>query len=177
MHVILDLDGVCADFVSSAFNLFRREYRPGDYPANVWDIANVLRVPESDFWGTIDREPNFWVNIRPYPWLPQLIEVIGDNPVTVATTPRGIDCMRQKLAWMAEHLPPRYCGSVYFGSEKWLLASEGTLLIDDNRENIKAFREHGGEAVLFLQPWNIGESEWWDGWPLETINTYIQTFL
>lgn len=40
------------------------------------------------------------------------------------------------------------------GEHKHLFAKRGSLLIDDNEAAVRKFREHGGSAILFPQPWN-----------------------
>ena len=40
------------------------------------------------------------------------------------------------------------------GTQKYLLAKPDVVLIDDQHKNIDLFREHGGQAILFPQPWN-----------------------
>jgi hypothetical protein len=40
------------------------------------------------------------------------------------------------------------------GPSKHLLAKPDVALIDDRHGNVRSFREHGGRAVLFPQPWN-----------------------
>jgi 5'(3')-deoxyribonucleotidase len=47
---------------------------------------------------------------------------------------------------------------VVFTSHKELLADDDSCLIDDDEKNIKAFREAGGNALLFPQPWNGHET-------------------
>jgi hypothetical protein len=37
---------------------------------------------------------------------------------------------------------------------KYIAADGETLLIDDNFDNITAFRAHGGQGLLVPKPWN-----------------------
>ena len=41
------------------------------------------------------------------------------------------------------------------GPPKWICARPDQLLIDDNDGNVESFRERGGQAILFPQPWNL----------------------
>jgi len=46
-----------------------------------------------------------------------------------------------------------------FSWHKEKLAAPCRLLIDDRSENVKAFRDAGGSAILVPRPWNDGSRE------------------
>src|SRR5262245_14576083 len=109
-HVLIDMDGVIADFFSAALSLW--DYDPANYPAEEWEIASVLGIPESDFWGRINATENFWFNIKPYQWMPELIGILEarcGSGWTIATSPSmDPQCLSQKAAWLQKYIHPRF---------------------------------------------------------------------
>lgn len=153
-HILLDMDGVIADFLSATLKLF--DFPIDRYPANEWDIEKVLGISVSDMWGTIDRNPSFWRDLKPYPWKDALIGFLNDLeiPWSICTSPaRNPQCAAQKVEWMREHISPNFT-DYQIGKAKYLLANPRHLLIDDSNANCATFIAHGGEAVLFPQRWN-----------------------
>ncbi len=162
-HILVDMDGVLADFLSASLSLW--DFDPKDYPANTWEIADVLGISMSDFWGTIDKVPTLWRDLKPYPWVGELIALLNDSGVpwsTLTTPSRNPLCAAQKIEWMREHIEPNFTNYM-IGKQKYLMASPGHLLIDDYDKNVDSFREHGGQAILFPQRWNSAHRIS-DGW-------------
>lgn len=153
-HILIDLDGVLADFVTAALDV---QGLP-NVVVDRWEMHECCGLTASDFWGTIDRQGyEFWANIDPYPWKDELLALLPTT-FTVSTTPsRHPNCAAGKTAWMHQHFRGTN-GKVFrdylIGEHKHLLAAPGRVLIDDSDKNCVKFCEHGGEAILFPQPWN-----------------------
>ena len=49
---------------------------------------------------------------------------------------------------------PQRRNDYQIGPRKELNAKSGAILIDDSDDNIRKYREAGGTAILFPQPWN-----------------------
>lgn len=153
-HILLDMDGVISDFFSPAAKLVGVDVI--NYPCNQWEIADVAGISVSEFWGTIDREPGFWRNIKPYPWKDALIGFLQDLeiPWSICSTPaRDPQCCAQKIEWLREHVAPNFTDFTFTKSKR-LLANTHHLLIDDNANNVDSFVAAGGHAVLFPAIWN-----------------------
>lgn len=155
-HILVDMDGVLCDFFGAALSLWG--FDSANYPAQEWEIANVLGISVSDFWGTIDKVPDFWRNIQPYPWTADLIEFLdgtGARWKVLTHAWRDPQCAAQKVEWLQKNICRDFDRFSLDGScDKYLLAGPGRLLIDDSDKNVSSFIAHGGSAVLFPQRWN-----------------------
>jgi hypothetical protein len=154
-HILIDLDGVLCDFVRGALELHGGLDRLPDWPPGRRDIHAVLGISKSQFWGRIDETDGFWEGLAPYPWKDALLtESRRYAPFSIATSPAfHHGCATQKVAWMRRHLRRDFTDFL-IGSQKWLMARPGSVLIDDSDRNVDEFRAHGGHAILFPQPWN-----------------------
>ena len=155
-HIFVDLDGVLADFVSAALTLHGRSDLLDSWPAGERDMAKGLGISSSKFWAEIDRAgAEFWASLEPYPWTFDFLDQLQSiAPITIATSPSNDPgCLAGKLQWMQRHLG-RSFRDFLIGPSKHLLAKPDVALIDDRGGNVRDFREHGGRAVLFPQPWN-----------------------
>ena len=80
-------------------------------------------------------------------------------PVTIASSPSyDPACLAGKIRWLQKHFGRRF-RDFMIGPRKHLLARPDTALVDDSDRNIRDFREHGGQGVLFPQPWNSGHDQ------------------
>ncbi|MEQ9070708.1 MAG: hypothetical protein RLO18_28485, partial [Gimesia chilikensis] len=98
----------------------------------------------------------FWAEFPPYPWLNELLTLLRETaPFTISTSPsRSAACASAKVEWLREHFQEPLYMDFMIGTQKYLLAKPDVVLIDDQHKNIDQFREHGGQAILFPQPWN-----------------------
>lgn len=83
-----------------------------------------------------------------------VVKKVGVKNMCFLSSPcRTIGCMDGKKRWLLDHYQ-HLAGQVLFGNKKEFCANPEHLLIDDYDENIKKFREAGGQAILFPRPWN-----------------------
>jgi 5'(3')-deoxyribonucleotidase len=154
-QIFIDLDGVLADFISAAFEAHGSRYDEETYPKLQWSIATVLGITEDEFWAKIDAtEPNFWPNIKPYPWLKQLVyecHCAGAKPIFLSAPSLHPSCHYGKRQWMDKHLAGY---EMVLCKSKHYMAAPGRVLIDDNDGNVEKWRANGGIGILFPQPWN-----------------------
>lgn len=152
-HIMLDLDGVLADFVGGCEKLFSSDLKELD----IWDIPKYIHMSPSAFWKTIQEEKYFWAELKPYPWARDVVnnclEFTGGN-VSIVTNPAlDPNCAGQKIWWI-NHYYPGLAREFFIGPQKHLLAKPNHILIDDSEFNCKKFKEYGGKAILFPQKWN-----------------------
>lgn len=155
-HILLDMDGVLVDFSGAACALHGK---PGTEILS-WDMWNYLGLEtEDDFWGKIDAVGvDFWTGLNKYPWFDQLFALLSGYPWTIATTPsKDPTSAYGKRVWLGQQFGRDFTNYM-LGKQKHLLAKPGVLLIDDSDKNIRLFREAGGKAILFPQPWNHNRS-------------------
>ena len=172
---LLDVDGVLANFVQGMIDSHSLSISHDEYIT--WDMHRTLGLSDEAFWYPANcRE--WWASLPLYPdahKLHAMLEVRGN--VIFATSPnRSADCPSGKVDWL------RVRG--FLGSEstnyvisphKQLMAASGAILIDDSKTNVDKYRESGGTALLYPQPWNSVLSE--DCNELERLETQIDVLL
>ncbi len=152
--IILDCDGVLADFVTGALRVHGSELTPEDITR--YDMAEVMGISGAEFWKPINAGgPEFWRNLDPYPWFDQLFDGLRSlGRVMLATKPSWSWCSYAgKKMWFDRVLGPSF-GDIALISDKSLFARSTRVLVDDSQENVASFLAAGGEACLFPQPWN-----------------------
>lgn len=159
--VFVDMDGVLADFVGGVAKLFRAD--PYElrrtWPAGDYDICRVLGIRKQDFWERITLAGSrFWENLEIESGAEKIVSlttgIVGKRRVFIVTQPSlDSSSVLGKKRWMERHIGWNY-NNYIFCSRKELLARPGTLLIDDNDLNCYKFRQAGGQACIWAQPWN-----------------------
>ena len=159
-QILLDMDGVLVDFLSGAIECLNRDYNRNitieQYAAEFsqWGTYDYYGISVKEFWDSIDSTPDFWYNLKPMPWCGQLYDELNKGgEITVITSP-SLDpsCAMQKLQWLDRYLNIK-SDAVFIGSRKYLMAGNG-ILIDDYNKNVEKFKEAGGEAILVPSNWN-----------------------
>lgn len=160
MRFILDMDGVLADFIESALRELNTVYNKNvsvkEYARDFgkWEICDYYGIPEEDFWYIVNNTPDFWLNIKPYPWTKSLYNKLSKlGEVTVVSSPSASPTsVLQKLLWLKKHLDISP-GNCFIGGRKYLMAGNG-ILIDDYHVNIDKFERAGGHGILVPSNWN-----------------------
>ena len=143
MITLLDLDGVCADFVQSACRVHGRDFDEGSWPAGEYDIAKVLGV-------------DFWRGLEPYPWFERLYtELQRLGRLYFVTSPTDSShSAAGKMLWLKDRFGKDFRDFI-ITRQKHLLSNTDCVLVDDCDRNIKAFERYGqGKGILFPQRWN-----------------------
>lgn len=160
-QVLLDCDGVLADFLSTAIERLNRAtgktFTVDEYArtVHVHSMEKPYDISVSEFWKIVEDPDDLWISLKPFPWAQKLLnycEKMGD--VTIATSPsRNPQCAAQKTQWLLENLN-LHNDRLMLGKRKELLARPNTVLIDDSPKNCEKFRSHGGEAIQVPSNWN-----------------------
>jgi 5'(3')-deoxyribonucleotidase len=151
MHILLDMDGVIANFHLSALKAFNQERLLESWPIGEWSVAKVLGITDEQFVDQINLIHDFWFHIEPYVWMQELIELVqsfSDFTITTHTTGFDPDALAQKVAWLQKYIRPNF-STYMMGPQKYLMANQQTVLIDDNETNVEQFELAGGHALLF----------------------------
>lgn len=162
MKVFLDMDGVLVDFFTGVNGIFNISKPPHKY--NWFEDYNVSReqlntVCGSRFFSDLDwmydgREIEEAVRVK-----------FGSGNVCLVTLPMpNSESWMGKVEWVNKHLSLYNKRLIISTASKSLFAGPDTLLIDDKDENIKEFREAGGQGILVPRPWNKLH-----GWADETL--------
>ena len=162
-RILLDLDDVCNTFTISALMHVGCSI-PSVYPDVGYDIiaaCNLLHPTKTwtarEFWEAIPR--CLWAETplsKEYFFiLSSAAKLVGTENIFIATSPtKDPDCLAGKLEWIHDNMPSYLHRQYIITPRKWLCANEYTLLIDDSDENVKQFKQAGGQAVLVPRPWN-----------------------
>lgn len=152
--IILDMDGVLANFNSAA----NRVHNLPDIQATEWNWYHKHGMTDEEFWKKIhlfgDEFYRDWVH--PYPWCGEVMRLVREaDDFVIMTAPSDHPAgYSGKKVWIERHLADVSPKQIIVGSQKQLLAKGCRLLIDDNVDNIRSFRNAGGNGFLFPQPWN-----------------------
>lgn len=162
--ILLDMDGVIANFVDRSITTAGLPISHDD--CDVWGYFEKWMTTD-EFWTKIEADDQFWFKLKPYDWARELYDMLtAIAPVSFCSTPsRDADAASQKIEWLREYAfmdrdEDRYflvgVGPSAEGHKrgKNLLAGRRRILIDDSDANVRDFKESGGMAILFPQPWN-----------------------
>lgn len=141
------------DWAGAVLQLFHRQEKVED--CIQWDFFHGWGISDEVFWAKLEQTPNFWLNIEMYPWAMDMYNKFTKvYDVYICSSPsRDPNCWAQKIEWLAQNMKIK-SSRVILTNHKYLLAKENTTLIDDSINNIIKFQEHGGQGILFEQPWN-----------------------
>ena len=157
-HVLLDMDGVLANFVDHFCTWFGVPY-PYDDPINKgkWDVVELTGLSNDVVWDEINDE-DFWREIPTMPEAEDIVKAIldrfhPDNVCLLSSPGRMMWAMPGKILWIRKHFP-QFQSHFLFGSQKQFCAHPDSVLIDDYEANVSKFELHGGQAFLVPRPWN-----------------------
>jgi 5'(3')-deoxyribonucleotidase len=158
--IYLDMDGVLCDFMEGFLNAHGRDdlmdkLKAEEWPMT-WDFGGEFGE-QDNWWPKIDAMGElFWEYLNTYWWTNKILMEIGATgiPWYVCTTPRLTkNCLAGKLTWL-NHMLGEGNFDLIQVKDKWRLAHEKALLIDDNDKNCIKFHKAGGQTCLFPQTWN-----------------------
>ena len=156
---LLDIDGVCADFLGSALPVIERisgqRYTPDDFPT--WDLWDV--VPREHKTPTYNefKAPGFCASLAPYPGTREgvaALRAIAD--VHVVTSPiHGPHWYYERVEWCARHLRLRPNDVTQTGQKAHV---RGDYLLEDKPSAVEAWAAAHplGMGLLWSQPYNRG---------------------
>jgi 5'-nucleotidase len=158
--ILLDMDGVTADFARAACEIHGRADSPipcYDWWRKGWDMS------DEDFWAPIKAHPDFYDTVQPTPWFDDLMHLLrqchGDGALLTAN-PADPLLIASKMRWINRYLPgtpvilvtPDLRGNYH----KERLAGPNQILIDDYDKNLVSWVDAGGKAIRVNQSWNEG---------------------
>jgi len=157
-QILLDMDGVVADFGRGNAALFGVDYaslpKNGDGAYRFWEM---LGVSEEEFWAK-QREAgaSHWETLPVLPRSHALYAFCTSIAPTFFCTAytRDADCTTGKIRWLRGFTGMADVDNLVLTRHKYLLASPTKVLIDDTMFNVDDFRKHGGRAILYPAVWN-----------------------
>lgn len=172
MRILLDVDGVVANFMSRVCSaIFASEgtfYTPSDF--RKWDLSATLSSEEQASVKLATWEKHWCYLIRPYEGAREFadqLRTLGDVRAVTAAMSRSPYWHRERRTWLADRvsIPEEH---VVFcpGEEKTY--HDGDVLIEDRLETCIAWKAYRGDrvynniptckAILIDRPWNQGDT-------------------
>jgi 5'(3')-deoxyribonucleotidase len=144
MRILVDLDGVAADFYGSFLRLYNEEFNNTLTPEDIvsWELTpDIYTGTTREHLRTYFDRHGFWSNIEPMPGAIKALKYLhlqGHELRIVTAVP--IESQRacyEKIHWVREHLP--FIGLDEFHATKDKAGVRGDILFDDAPHNIRDF--------------------------------------
>ncbi|XP_077019943.1 5'(3')-deoxyribonucleotidase, cytosolic type [Tamandua tetradactyla] len=183
VRVLVDMDGVLADFEAGLLRAFRRRFprephvpleeRRGFFASEQY---RALRPDLAEKVASVYKAPGFFLDLEPIPGALEALREMSsmDNTqVFICTSPlRMYDhCVGEKYRWVEKHLGPQFVERIILTRDKTVIL--GDLLIDD-KDTIQGQEETPSwEHILFtcchnqhlaLPPTRKRLLSWRDNW-------------
>lgn len=144
MRLIIDMDGVLVDMLSSLVEQYNHEF------AKSMTVADITQWKLPDGMHEIFKRPGFFRHLKPYDGAVEAIKTLGRNHrIVIATDCLGISCIKEdKEVWLRAHIWPYIQGAEFTG-EKHLIV--GDLILDDGPHHLAAWP---GLKVCMDRPYN-----------------------
>lgn len=158
MKLLLDLDGVCVDFIDGICKTHQRS-NPYDNSKNlgVYGMHDIWGMTNDEFLGPTDSV-EWWRDLKPMYDLQNILELIlkyfKPDDVCILSKPPKICpyAMVGKWYWCDKYLP--MFRHRLFGTSKAFCAHRDAVLLDDDDFKVDKFKMEGGRAILCPRPWN-----------------------
>lgn len=157
---LLDVDGVCANFLKSALRAVHAvtgiDYRPEDFPT--WDIFDIISREHEPACYELFRAHGFCAAIEPYPGAIEGVErlrpLVDLRAVTRPT--HGPHWYFERSEWLHRHLRIHPDDVHHTGHKEEI---SGDFLLDDRPKHVEDWAVHHPEGIALLwdQPYNRGE--------------------
>lgn len=150
--ILLDMDGVVADFVGAIIKSHKLDIQHDDWTD--WNYHREVGLTDDEFWEPTYGSDWWFIDVEAYSWATGLFTALREiGTVVFCSTPNdAINCAADKARWLNHYLGNHQ--EMVFTKHKHLLAKPNVVLIDDKDSNIHDFQKAGGHGVLFPQPWN-----------------------
>jgi 5'(3')-deoxyribonucleotidase len=166
MRILINIDGVCADFVSPVLKttnlLLGTKYTAED--VLVWDMMEALGVPpkQSAEINNHIASPGFCYRMQPYPGVEKgLAKLRKLGEVIAVTSPFSSEHWEyERRVWLQEKLG---FSKKEIISTSYKTPISGDFLVEDKVDNLVDWQAEdwiGRTGILFKQPWNVNDDRW-----------------
>lgn len=148
-RIVLDMDEVLVDFNKSAHELLGIASYPWPWPVGQF----ILECYDEEFWRSLTME--WWRDREWTSFGKELIDLckayVGLENIWISSTLAPYADNRPdvigKMSWIQRECP-YFLDRVVFTTDKSIMGSLTTVLVDDYQENIDEFRIKGGYGIL-----------------------------
>lgn len=166
-RVLLDIDGVCCNFVQPVVDEVNRLTGSKHTPNSVdqWDMMTALGAT-SEVAAAVDKmikKPGFCLGLQQYAGAKSGVETLREfadvYPVTAPYD--STHWIQERKTWLVQELGFNKSDIVYTDAKHLIT---GDVLIDDKTATLVKWLEYHGprnRAILYSQPWNKGDH--WGG--------------
>lgn len=174
LDILVDLDGVLADFEAHRFRTLSERGLPALHPHLVLDFYGTASYTRH--FGqqaayaarAVTTEVGFFRNMPPVPGALEGVRRLREDPrvasVRVCSKPlrEHPNCTAEKLEWVHHHLGLRWASTAIITHVKSEVVADVNI---DDRPHLLAYTAVRGEPepawtpVVFSQPWNLGDAD------------------
>ncbi len=175
--LVLDVDGVLADFTGATLEFIERNY--GVYssdPLTDWDFMDApslrpYRRVAKGHWET----PGFCRGLQPLPGTVDTVAAIRRvADVKFATSPMGSNpsWIQERNAWLAEHFGADPLATDIRHTTK-KSEVKGHVFVDDKFENVEEYQLAHPDSLVFLRTHSYNEASPWQGRRCDNLETIL----
>jgi len=147
--IYLDVHDVCAPWMRECLRLVGREELYAHPDLDRQNVQNSFGMTYPQLVEIIDAKGiTFWSEMKPFAHYGELFRaVVRYGELRFVTDPRDyLWAPRGMMLWFKKNA----AGAPYYiTSHRRFLAQSNTILIDDNRTNVREFIQNGGHAIHF----------------------------
>ncbi|CAL9701367.1 unnamed protein product [Knipowitschia caucasica] len=181
LRVLVDMDGVLADFEGGFLRKFRARFPQEPFISleerrGFWVSAQYgeLREDLCDKAISIWESKDFFLELEPLPGAVEVVKQMSqmeNTDVFICTSPikRYQHCPQEKYAWVEKHLGHDFLDQVILTRDKTLVS--GDILIDDKPDILGVESSPSWEHILFSACHNLHQNcpqrrltSWADDW-------------
>lgn len=158
MRILVDVDGVLADFVNGALHHVGGRLR--EHEITAYDMVSLMTKTEVEAFRSIATTPGFCYGLKPYAGAREALDRLRkDHDVRIVTAPfKGSRTWHdERLSWLRDKMGVDE-DHVIFASKKEKPFIGGHVLIEDHGPTLEEWQKEQvrTSGILIRRPWNQG---------------------